>query len=229
MELVQENGYLSLNPYLDDISSVTKIQTAIPQYESYSLRKKISAIKACSQSYKGIIFYRDYILAALFILLHPVMANRKKLVFHEFYLPPLWSQNGKKLPAIIMGCKRMILNVLLKALFHTFDKIIVHSSEEVKYLSKHYCEPASKFEFIPYFSYESTTYNAVCRPMASDPVFCSAGNNRDFHTFARALSLMHCRGLIIGVSKEDLSTEVMLEVYPKVPRDEYDRLVKKSE
>lgn len=43
MEKVQENGYLSLNPsYLDDIASVTRIQTAIPQYENYSLGKFLS-------------------------------------------------------------------------------------------------------------------------------------------------------------------------------------------
>lgn len=60
-------------------------------------------------------------------------------------------------------------------------------------------------------------------------VFCSTGNNKDFHISAQALSLMHCRGLITGVTKEDLSTEVMLEVYPKMPRDEYDWFVKKSD
>lgn len=48
MEKVQVNGYLSLNPYLDDIAFITKIQAAIPQYDCYSLRKKISAIKTCS-------------------------------------------------------------------------------------------------------------------------------------------------------------------------------------
>lgn len=158
-----------------------------------------------------------------------MIAKRKKLVFHEFYLPPiqLWNQSGKSLS--VARIKHLILNILFKLLFHTFDKIIVHSSEEVKYLSQHYCEPASKFEFIPYFSYEPITDNSVCSSMTPDPVFCSAGNNRDFHTFTRALSLMHCKGLIVGASKEDLSAEVMLEVYPKVSRKEYDRLVKKSD
>ena len=40
MEKVRKNEYLSLNPYLEDISFVTKIQAIIPQYDSYFFEKE---------------------------------------------------------------------------------------------------------------------------------------------------------------------------------------------
>lgn len=127
------------------------------------------------------------------------------------------------------GGKRLILKLLFKYLFYSCNKIIVHSSEEVRYLSKHYNEPAEKFEFIPYFFYESDGDNVGYKQLPPEPLFCSAGNNRDFDTFAQALLQTQSRGRMVGVAKEPLPASDSFELYPKVSRKEYDRLIKESD
>lgn len=79
-----KKDYLSLNPYLD-IDTVTKIHSIELNFDSMSVREKLSAIARCAKKYQGIVFYRDYKLAVLFALCHPLVLRRKKLVFHEFF------------------------------------------------------------------------------------------------------------------------------------------------
>lgn len=116
-------------------------------------------------------------------------------------------------------------------LFRIFDNIIVHSSAEVEYLSKRYKVSAVKFSFIPYFWYEPAgkDEHREFRPMPLSPIFCSAGNNRDFDTFIRAINLTRDRGRIIGAKKGEILNESQIEVYPSVPCDEYNSLIADSD
>lgn len=176
---------------------------------------KLFSLMKHARQYDRIVFYRDHRLLFAYNLLSfnglkRIMGGGKTLILHEFYMPEISAKPRLKLPYLYL-------------VFQMCHTVIVHSREDIAYLSRLFHINAQKLKFIPYYYYgkiaSGNHADTGCRYMIVP------GRHRDLATLTQAVKHIDLSVVIVGGNDDKIMTDnPQTSCHWEVSREEYDRL-----
>lgn len=228
---------LSLITHFKHIQSwelaTTRIDKIYPNWQMMNLFIKAWNVAKIAPQYDCIVFFYDPFLLVLFTVCH-FLANcsrKKPIIVFTTLLYDVSTFNNKRVG--VRGFYNYLKLNLYRFFINRCDKIVVHSSNEIKLYSGFFKVPEEKFSFVPYFVRRDALLESQKKDENHEPIYIIvAGRHRDFATFINAIENSNYQGIIVcGQSdKEDLPSSLPsnISVFYEIPFQQYRDLISQS-